>query len=118
MNYIRLVFVLCTALLMLVGCGDDPSKWPKRSFDETKWTQTNEKDRFVFVRDLIESKRLLGAPKSEILRLLGKPSYAAENGEYMTYIVKAEAGNVYILDIRFESAKSGSVAKNVFVRSD
>ena len=118
MNYIRFIAALVVIVSTLIGCGDQPSNWPKKSFDATKWTASNEKDRFVFVRDLVESKLLLASSRHEIFQLLGKPSYEASDGSYLTYIVKAETGSVSLLDIRFESKKPEARVKNVLVRSD
>jgi hypothetical protein len=118
MNYKRLIAALVVIVSTLMGCSDEPSNWPKKSFDATKWTASNEKDRFVFVRDLIDRRALIGLQKPEVFTMLGKPSYEDEQGECITYIVKADNGRLSILDLRFDKRRTPVVVEKAFVRSD
>lgn len=73
------------------------------------------------VRDVIDSDRLQGQPKESVVALLGKPSYEAPDGSYVTYVVKNVPPNVksfdfvHILHIAFDA--SGKVA-SVRLRAD
>jgi hypothetical protein len=118
MNYIGLFAAFVVIASTLMGCSDEPSNWPKKSFDAARWTASNEKDRFVFVRDLIDRRALIGLQKPEVFTMLGKPSYEDEKGEYITYIVKADSGRLSILDLRFDKFRTPAVVEKAFVRSD
>ena len=118
MRHTNLIAVSLLIISILTGCTDDLDNWQKTNFDQPAWAQSAEMDRYIFAADLIESKRLLGLSQHEVLRLLGKSSYAAKDGSYITYVIKAEGGSVFILDIRFDANKAKPVVKNVFVRAD
>jgi hypothetical protein len=108
-------------LLMLhaiIGCDAGNSRWPVEKFERTKWAQTSEKNRFVYVRDLIEKKILLGAPKEKIINLLGTPSYERPDGTYAVYIVRYDSGLVYVLDLRFQEINKKMFVSKIFIRSD
>lgn len=115
---VRVTIVLVFMLQMLIGCGDASDSWPMTRFDQTKWSQTDEGNRFVFVRNLIEGKKLENLTKQQVLDLLGKPSYDDINGEYVTYVVKTSSGNVHILDIRFKENRGQKIVAMVGVRTD
>lgn len=114
----RIIIFFIFILQILIGCSDEVSSWPLMRFEQTKWSQASESDRFIFVRDLIDSKKLNGLTKLQVIDLLGKPSYDHINGKYVTYIVKADSGTVYILDIRFKEQFSKNIVDEVGVRSD
>ena len=114
----KLNCLLILAVWLMAGCGSDVDKWPRVPFDQKKWMEAKEVNRFVFVKDLIERGGLKGKTVDEIIELLGPPTYKDEKVEYITYVVKAESGNLYILDIRFKVEKGKSVVELVGVRSD
>jgi hypothetical protein len=118
MRAIRINIYASIIALALIGCGDSFNKWPIVSFNERAWGGAREVERFIFVRDLINKGKLTGISKGEVLRMLGKPSYEDPNGRYVTYIVKIEAGKLYILDIRFERGRADPLVSEVLVRSD
>lgn len=105
-------------LVLLIGCGNHVETWPEISFDQKKWMQANENNRYVYVKNLIKSERLKGLSKSEVVKILGSPSYENESEIYITYVVKADSAVVYILDIRFNESGSKRIVTDVFVRSD
>ena len=113
----RIILVLLISHT-LAGCGEDLKHWPTTRFDQAEWTQSDEKERFVFVRDLIKSKKLDGFTKQQVLDLLGKPSCDNIHGEYITYIVKADSGIVSMLDIRFYNNREHKIVGKILVRSD
>lgn len=113
----RIILVLLI-LHTLAGCKEDLEHWPTTRFDQAQWTQSDEEERFVFVRDLIKSKKLDGFTKQQVLELLGKPSYDNIHGEYITYIIKADSGIVSILDIRFYNNREHKIVGKVLVRFD
>ncbi|OEZ59824.1 hypothetical protein [Duganella sp. HH105] len=113
----RTAFLL-TLSALLFACSDESGNWPQLKFEESTWSATKETERFVFVRALIEDERLLGLPKNEVIRMLGKPSYDGTDARYQTYIVKADSGHLYLLDIRYSSDASPPVVNRVFVRPD
>jgi hypothetical protein len=102
---------------LLFGCGDEISSWPKKAFEERNWKATKESSRFVYVRDLIEGKKLIGKSKDEIYLMLGEPGFDDSNGQYITYIIKEDRSEFYILDIRFDNERPLPRVKDVFVRT-
>lgn len=112
----RVIFVLAFALQMLTGC-EESTRWPVTHFDRIKWMQANEDNRFVFARDLIESKKLIGLSRTLVIDLLGTPSYDDPNGDYMTYVLKTDSGGVYLLDIRFAKNQKERLVDKVFIRT-
>ena len=59
-----IIFIIALISLLPVSCSEE-SWWPRARFDHDKWMQTSGKGRYVFVRDLIESRRLNGLTKTE-----------------------------------------------------
>ncbi len=104
-------------LYILAGCGEEWARWPTTKFDQAKWTQTSDDQRYVFVRDLVDSKKLPGLSKEQVIDMLGKPSFDSGD-DYATYVVKAASGSVYVLDIRFENSLGKKLVSKVLVRSD
>jgi hypothetical protein len=109
------IFTIALISLLLVSCSEE-AWWPRTRFDHAKWMQAGEKGRYVFVRDLIESRHLNGLTKTEVFDVLGKPGYEDPEGKYMTYVIK-EDSEVYFLDIRFRNDKAGKIVEKAFVRS-
>jgi hypothetical protein len=107
-----LCFVL--AFLLLAGCDYFPSVWPSGRFDAAMWRKATESERYVFAKDIVESKILLSRTKEEVIALLGQPSYESPTGDYVTYVVKTHS--IFLLDIRFEKSGQQSKAVSVFIR--
>ena len=110
------IFIVTCLLSCLFGC-DSPDNWPSRSFDEAGWKAAPEDARYVFVNNLIETRKLNGLHRERIVQLLGKPSSAAS--DRVIYIIKtggAGLDEVYILDIGFN--KNTGVVDRVLVRGD
>jgi hypothetical protein len=105
------------ALSWLVACGDQTSRWPSTKFDSGKWIQAKESERYIFARDLLDRKLLLGLTKTEVVALLGAPSSEPQGASYFTYVIKADTGAVHILDVRLSETEP-RIVKEVFVRSD
>lgn len=104
-------------LYILAGCGEEWTRWPATKFNQAKWTQTADDQRYVFVRDVVDSKKLPGLSKERVIDMLGKPSFDNDD-DYVTYVVKADSGSVYVLDIRFENSLGTKLVSKVSVRSD
>jgi hypothetical protein len=113
----QVIFLVALASQMLTACGDGLARWPATHFDRAKWMQANEDNRFVFARDLIEHKKLIGLSRPQAIDLLGTPSFDDPNGEYMTYILKTDSDGVHLLDIRFAKNQKGILVESVFIRS-
>lgn len=117
MGNIRFCFVIAFLLSGLIACGDQSERWPMHRFDRATWMQAKESERFVFVRDLVDRKTLLGMSKQQVVALLGPASSDQDAEKYLAYIVKADSGLVYLLDIRF-SEDASRVVNKVLIRSD
>jgi hypothetical protein len=102
---------------ILAACGEDWTRWPAAKFDQAKWTQTVADQRYVFVRDLVDSKKLPGLSKEYVIDMLGEPSFD-NDGDYVTYVIKADSGSVFVLDIRFENNHGKKLVNKVLVRAD
>ena len=115
-RFVRELF-LFEMIYILAGCGQEWTRWPATKFDQAKWTQTADDQRYVFVRDLVDSKKLPGLSKEHVIDMLGKPSFD-NNDDYATYVVKVASGSVYVLDIRFDNSPGTKLVSKVLVRSD
>lgn len=99
-----------------------PRSWPSQEFSSSKWKALPPEERYVFYRDLEESGQLDGAPREEVVHLLGTPTYEEPSGRYVTYVIKyAEPGepsfnSIYLLHIDFDA--SGQTVKAYRVRAD
>jgi len=49
--------------------------------------------------------------------MLGKPSFDDPNGHYMTYLIKEDTIEFYLLDIRFDNEKAFQRVQDVLVRT-
>ncbi|MYM87751.1 hypothetical protein GTP91_11220 [Rugamonas sp. FT82W] len=106
-------------VLAISGCGHDEKTWPTRSFDSTVWHHTPEGERYIFVKDLLNNQHLRGTSRSDIEKMLGKPSFVSNDGTYITYIVRVDSGLIYLLDVRFVPMPNGGhVVSKAFVRTD
>ena len=115
---IRFSFLYVLLLQLIIGCDDGTAKWPFEQFDRAKWAQTDEKNRFEYVRDLIDKQNLLGKSKEEIITLLGAPSYDRPDGTDAVYIVKVDSGLVHVIDFRFQEIGRKMIVSKVLSRSD
>lgn len=116
MKSIRILLV--STCLIVAGCDEEPERWPMTRFDQAQWARTSDQQRFVFVRDLIRTKTLLGLRRQQVQHVLGPPSFEDADGEYLTYVVKADNGTVYLLDLHFAGAGADKVVARVLVRPD
>jgi outer membrane protein assembly factor BamE (lipoprotein component of BamABCDE complex) len=112
----RILILLVLALQVLTACGDESTRWPINRFDPAKWATTKEESRFIYARDLVESKRLIGLSHKQVIELLGTPSYDDPQGDYVVYVLKNGPKSVYGLDIRFARNSSSRPADTVFIR--
>ena len=106
---------LSIVLLSLALCGcDGPRTWPVEKFDAAVWRGAPEQARYKFVQDLIASRRLNGKTVSEVIELLGPPSYESKLSS-LTYVVTASGkgfDQTYMLDIHFVDGK----VRNAIIR--
>lgn len=84
------------------ACGSD-----KLHYSEDAWKAAPEAERYRFVDDLIDRKLLLEKREAEIERMLGPPSFSADDLSYVTYVVRLGKGQslfdtITLLDIRFD----------------
>lgn len=111
-------FVIAVCVLA-AGCSEEPQSWPSQDFDTAIWAKTPEKDRYVFVNDVVDRGLLQGKNISEVEAMLGTPSVRSESEHSLTYVVKT-GGNgfnqVYVLDIRFDP--STNTMQKALVRGD
>jgi hypothetical protein len=109
-------FLLC---VVLMGCSEEPDSWPKKAFDAAEWARAGEGDRYVFARDLVESRRLLGMPGTEVKKLLGRPTLDSPDEHYFTYFLKSGGSGfdqIFVLDIKTNS--STGVVESASIRGD
>jgi hypothetical protein len=104
--------------LLVVGCADRPDYWPTTAYDQAQWARSGQQQRYVFVRDLIRKKALIGLTRQQVHARLGAPSFDDGEANYITYVVKADGGVVHLLDIRFSDHGPAGVVADVFVRRD
>jgi hypothetical protein len=112
----KILTVLC--LVLLAGCMDDPSGWPRETFSPAAWSRKAEGERYALTLDLRDSHLLVGKTSVEVKKILGNPGFESSQEHYMTYIVKTGGpsfNQVYIVDIRMNDA---GVVQNVIIRGD
>jgi hypothetical protein len=105
--------------ILLGGCSEDPDSWPRQPFNAGEWAKTEEANRYVFVKDLVDSQRLIGIGTSEVKLLLGPPSYESAPEHYFNYFIKRGSSGfdrLYYLDIR--TNPSTGVVESVSIRGD
>ena len=112
----RAILLWALLLQLLVGCDSSPSTWPVSQFDSAAWRRTKEENRYVFTRDLIESRKLIGRSKQQVIDLLGRPSYDSPEDDYMTFVVRSDNTGVFIMGIRFYKNGAKNKVTSVFVR--
>ena len=83
------------------------SYYPDRNFDPNEW-KSNPEERYEMSKDLIESKRLIGKTRIEVVQILG--SETTSHGEnHISYELGYVPGMINIdpdyLDIYFENGK-------------
>lgn len=120
---VALVVLVSGAGLFFVARGshDSPRSWPQESFTTEKWAATPEISRFALFNDLAQKKILDGKTRAEVFSHLGKPSFEAPDGRYITYIVKETNPGGYTIDavylLHIEFSDDGRVRK-YFIRGD
>jgi hypothetical protein len=111
--------VLLASLGLLVGCSDDPANWPRDEFTAKGWSQAADEKRYVYVRDLIDNRRLIGLTLDQVEALLGPPVDRSDKDGRIVYLVKEGSRTsmdfIELLDIRTDR---GGKVTNVFVRGD
>lgn len=103
---------------LLSGCGDGYGTWPKVNFEKNKWLEAKYSERFVFAKDLIDGKRLIGKNKADVYTMLGKPSSEDPSNNRIVYTLKEGKTEIYFLDIRFDNGKPLQRVNEAFVASD
>ena len=124
------VLLLGSALLLLSGAAyvvlagkhqASPSSWPRERFSAQSWAAAPEEERFKLYSDLAERKVLNGKSKSEVIALLGKPSFEAPDGQYLTYVVRSAAPGEYTLNaiylLQIDLDRDGRVT-SYYIRAD
>ena len=83
------------------------SYYPNNDFDKEEWI-SNKEERFKMSEDLIESEKLIGKTKQEIVQLLGE-DYYSYNENHIAYDLGFLPGffniDPDVLDIYFENGK-------------
>jgi hypothetical protein len=108
-------FVCCMAL---VACGEVYS-WPAEKFDSHRWKQTVEVKRYVFAKDLIDRRLLIGKTRGEVVELLGAPSSENSSPRAMQYLIKSGGvamDQLFALDVQLGGVR-GEVT-SVGIRGD
>ncbi|WP_239701110.1 hypothetical protein [Massilia sp. 9096] len=80
--------------------------------------EAKESERFVFARDLIDEKLLIGKTKSDVYTMLGKPSFEDSSYGLIHYSLKDGKTDLYFLDIRFDNEANIPRVRAAFVASD
>jgi hypothetical protein len=71
--------VVLTPLLLWAGI-KIVTYYPDREFDAEQWREKLRK-RYEFTQDLVESKRLVGRTRADVLRQLGPPEFSPATGD-------------------------------------
>jgi hypothetical protein len=106
-------FSIILLLLALGGC-DGPRTWPVEKFDAAVWRAAPEQERYKFVQDLIASGRLNGKSMSQVIELLGPPSFESKLPNLTYVVITGSKGfdQGYMLDIHFADGK----VRNIMIR--
>lgn len=110
--------ILCIVMLT-VACSVDQASWPNTAFDSAQWRAAPEEKRYIFARDLIDRKLLLGKRESELMELLGPPTTVDQSGRQLSYVIKEGASGfdqVFSLDVVLNS--SSRSVEEVAIRGD
>lgn len=94
--------LLLTLVILFIGCTNN-------KFDTNKW-KTNKNEQYYMLKDLIESNRLLGKTKNEVISLLDTTEIKQFNysDNYWMFVISnpnkssATKNNVEVMDINFE----------------
>lgn len=109
-----LALAIIVVAALLPGYLTSPNRWPRDEFVREQWLDTPPDQRYVYARSLVESELLLGADRSEVVALLGEPSFEA-GGSYLGYTVKHaepyELSFDFTYFIRLELDASGRVRR-------
>lgn len=81
--------ILLAIFIALAGCNPscDVSDWPKAPFSSSAWSSADSRERYKYVRDLIDKHIQQGNSKQHVYTLLGRPDYEAMDGSYVTYVI-------------------------------
>jgi hypothetical protein len=116
MKYFTTLLLL---IAILLGCSRDVDSWPNTKFDSVEWHASREESRYVFVRDLIDRRLLIGKSEAAVRELLGPPTTVDRTGRQLSYVVR-EGGTgfdqVYSLDVILDSP--AGVVQEVGIRGD
>lgn len=104
-----LIFFMTTAIAICLT--DNKVWWPHRKFDQEAWKHAVPHERYVYAKDLLDSKALHGKSEDEVIALLGLPDLPRHRANLLYLIKRKGIGllNVYILDIRFTDGKVNRV---------
>jgi hypothetical protein len=103
-------FLLLLCSLFVTGC-DLSRGWPRDRFDPRAWALASPGDRFRYVRELRESRRLEGLTREQVIALLGEPTFNPPGAPLVEYVVGLKKprpfslGTVVVLQIDFEAGK-------------
>lgn len=113
----KILIFIFAFIFLLAGCEDGYETWPNVIFEQKNWLGAKPEERFVFAKDLINGKRLIGKTRSEVYIMLGKPSFDDPRNHRITYTLKSGQMDSYFLDIRFDYDKPLPSVKEAFVAS-
>jgi hypothetical protein len=94
------LLIILLALLCLSSCR---KKVVPEPFDSTKWLVGDEEAKGKMSKDLVSSRLLIGKNKTEVLELLGTPSYTNDISNIFSY--KVDLGYKYGSDKWFYELK-------------
>ena len=94
MTRLSLIFTFAlTSTIFLFSCGNNKPRQTKKTFNSKEWIE-NEDSRFCMLDSIIGSKMLVGKTKSEVISILGQPTFMGQ--EYsdgaMQYRTSEEQG--------------------------
>jgi hypothetical protein len=106
-------------MLSITGCMREQASWPTTRFDSQSWKLSEQGDRYVFVRDLLDRKLLLRKSSAQVHALLGKPSSIDPSKRQLSCLIKIGGSgfdSMYILDVLLDQP-NGTV-QEVGIRGD
>ncbi len=91
------------------------------AFEQKKWANADESDRYFMAKYLVDQKMLIGKQKDEVLRLLGHPG---ENGVHiMLYNLGTQRDSIFPIDddwleVSLGGTIDGAVVMDARIRPD
>lgn len=73
----KILVLIIVASVLLTGC----SIMPNRKFSTEKWIQTEDSQKYHYIKDLKENYNLIGMTSQEVKELLGEPYDEIAKGE-------------------------------------